>query len=71
MKGAIIPAAFPRVSCIPLATARLPYRGQLLGSHASGIPTQMYNPAATRKQLQLIHQQASNSNETNCEASYG
>src|SRR5699024_6576471 len=48
--GAGIPAELPIVSCRPVATVRLPYRGLLLGSHASGRPTTTYRPIATRKQ---------------------
>ena len=51
MKGVMIPDAFPIVSCIPLAVVRLPYRGLLLGSHASGRPTTTYSPVATKMAL--------------------
>ena len=51
MKGVMIPDAFPIVNCIPLAVVRLPYRGLLLGSHASGRPTTTYSPVATKMAL--------------------
>src|SRR3569833_7471 len=51
MKGAIIPAEFPTVSCMPFAVVLFPYRGQIFGSQASGSPTITYNPMATRKHL--------------------
>src|SRR5690606_27564780 len=52
--GAGIPAELPMVSCSSEATVRLPYRGLLLGSQASGIPTTTYRPMAARKQPKYL-----------------
>lgn len=48
-KADMIPAQFPMLNCNPVALVRLPYRGRLVGSHASGNPTHTYKPIATRK----------------------
>jgi hypothetical protein len=35
----MIPLQFPIVNCKPVAVVLLPYRGQFVGSQASGNPT--------------------------------
>lgn len=47
--GTIIPEIFPIINCSPPAVVLLPYLGQFAGTHASGSPMKVYEPAATTK----------------------